>query len=165
MAAERRLDPVRRGARLVAVRAEVREEAAIVVAGYHRHGEPTTLRRRQRRDRVAVMPLADEYQALVDDQAADWSDLRFELTLADEAQFDTARLFMAPAQLQRMAGERDRFSFRVSRTQGYGAHAGLVSSCLTKLDERRIRGELELVRVLHGVRHNRTQGPSLGSRG
>ena len=108
------------------------------------------------------MSLAREFHQLLEDQAPDWSDLYLELRLDEELTFDAARLYMAPAQMDRIRGERDRFSFRVSRTSGYGAHAPLVEACLAKLDEHGIHGELELVRVLHDVRHNQTQGPLIG---
>jgi len=110
------------------------------------------------------MPLAAEFRTAIDDQAPDWSDLLFELRLDEELLFDEARLSMAPAQLQRKAGERDLFTFRVSRERGYGAHVPLVEACLAKLDASSITGELELMRVLHEVRHNWTQGPVLPSR-
>lgn len=107
------------------------------------------------------MALARDFSTIVDDQAGDWSDMLFELRLHDELRFDEARLAMAPAQLQRKAGERDLFTFRISRVRGYGAHAPLVESCLEKLDEAGIAGDLELVRVLHEVEPNWTQGPAL----
>lgn len=107
------------------------------------------------------MSLAAEFHQAVADQAPDWSDMLFELRLADELSFDEARLAMAPAQLQRKAGERDLFTFRISRERGYGAHAPLVEACLAKLDAAGISGELELMRVLHEVEHNWTQGPVL----
>lgn len=107
------------------------------------------------------MSLATEFHQLIDDQAPDWSDLLFELRLHTELRFDEARLLMAPAQLQRRAGERDLFTFRVSHTRGYGAHAPLAEACLAKLDSVGIDGELELRQVLHGVEPNWTQGPVL----
>ncbi len=107
------------------------------------------------------MSLARDFRTTVDDQAQDWSDMLFELRLADELRFDEARLAMAPAQLQRKAGERDLFTFRISRVRGYGAHAPLAEACLAKLDAVDITGELELVRVLHEVEPNWTQGPVL----
>lgn len=107
------------------------------------------------------MSLAQEFQQTIEDQAPDWSDLLFELRLDNERTFDEARLLMAPAQLQRKAGERHLFAFRVSRVRGYGAHAPLVESCLAKLDAVHITGELELTRVLHAVDPNMTQGPVL----
>lgn len=107
------------------------------------------------------MSLAAEFRQIVDDQSPDWSDMLFELRLFEELRFDEARLLLAPAQLQRRAGERDLFTFRISRERGYGAYAPLVESCLAKVDEARIEGELELVRVLHEVEPNWTQGPVL----
>ena len=110
---------------------------------------------------IRPMSLAAEFNQAVEDQSPDWSDMLFELRLHDELRFDEARLVMAPAQLQRKAGERDLFTFRISHTRGYGAYAPLVASCLAKLDEVGITGELELVRVLHEVEPNWTQGPVL----
>ncbi|MBC7461408.1 MAG: hypothetical protein H7287_08600 [Thermoleophilia bacterium] len=107
------------------------------------------------------MALAHQFQQTIEDQAPDWSDLLFELRLDNELTFDEARLLMAPAQLQRKAGERFLFAFRVSRVRGYGAFAPLVESCLAKLDAVEITGDLDLVRVLHAVDTNMTQGPVL----
>lgn len=108
-----------------------------------------------------LVTLAAEFRQIVEDQAPDWSDMLFELRLFEEIRFDEARLAMAPAQLQRKAGERDLFTFRVSRVRGYGAYWPLVEACLAKLDELAIHGELELMRVLHDVEPNWTQGPVL----
>lgn len=110
---------------------------------------------------IRHMPLASEFHEAIDDQAQDWSDMLFELRLHEELRFDEARLAMAPAQLERKAGKRDLFSFRVSRVRGYGAHWPLAEACLRKLDDVGITGELELVRVLHDVDPNWTQGPVL----
>ena len=107
------------------------------------------------------MSLAAQFHDDVADQSPDWSDMLFELLLHEELRFDEARLVMAPAQLQRKAGERSLFTFRISREHGYGAHAPLVESCLAKLDAVGITGELELMRVLHEVERNWTQGPVL----
>jgi hypothetical protein len=107
------------------------------------------------------MGLAQDFQQSIDDQAPDWSDMLFELRLDDELTFDQARLLMAPAQLQRKAGERFLFTFRVSRVRGYGAYAPLAESCLAKLDAVNITGDLDLTRVLHAVDTNMTQGPVL----
>lgn len=105
------------------------------------------------------MGLADEYRTVVDDQADNWCDLFFHLILPDESRLDEARLTMAPAQLERVAGSRELFTFRVSHTQGYGAYDPLTESCLRKLDDHGITGTLTLERVLHDVERNYTQGP------
>lgn len=107
------------------------------------------------------MSLAAEFHQAIEDQAPDWSDMLFELRLHEELRFDEARLAMAPAQMQRRAGERDLFTFRVSRVRGYGAHAPLVEACLAKLDAVGITGDLDLLQVLHEVEANWTQGPVL----
>jgi hypothetical protein len=105
------------------------------------------------------MSLAEQYSEILADLAPDWSDLSFELDLPDELRLDEARLMMAPTQLERVPGSRSRFTFRVSRTRGYGCFSDLAEACLSKLDERRIHADLQLERVLHDVRPNYTQGP------
>lgn len=108
------------------------------------------------------MSLETEFRTIIEEQAPDWSDLYFELRLHREELFDSARLWMAPTQIERIAGKRDLFSFRVSHTQGYGCHAELAARCLRKLDVATMKGELTLKRSLHGVRRNLTQGPLIG---
>lgn len=105
------------------------------------------------------MSLAAQFQQIVDDQAPDWSDMLFSLELPDELRLDEARLYMAPTQLERTAGSRSHFTFRVSNNRGYGCHAPLAKACLAKLDERMIAATLTLDRLLHDVRKNWTQGP------
>ena len=106
------------------------------------------------------MSLAAEYNQIVDDQAPDWSNLFFELSIPDESKLDEARLLLAPVQLERIPGERHRFSFRVSSGQGYGVYAPLAAASLAKLDDRNISGVLTLERSLRAGRHNLTQGPA-----
>ncbi len=101
------------------------------------------------------MSLADELAAIIADQAPEWSDMYLELLLPDEA-----RLLMAPAQLERTAGRRDHFTFRISRATGYGAFPDLAKACLGKLDRAGIEGTLSLLRVVHAARNNITQGSS-----
>ena len=105
------------------------------------------------------MSLEQQFTEIVDDQAADWSDMLFELILPDASRLDEARLLMAYTQLERTAGTRDHFTFRISNGRGYGAFPGLAASCLRKLDDAGITGELGLMRVLSGVDSNLTQGP------
>jgi len=105
------------------------------------------------------MRLADEYLQILEDLAPDWSDLSFELVLPDESRLDEARLIMAPTQLERTPGERTRYTFRVSRTRGYGCFPPLAEACLRRLDGRMIGGYLTLERVLSDVKANWTQGP------
>lgn len=106
------------------------------------------------------MALAQEYREIVDEQAPDWSDLFFSLELLDEAQLDEARLAMAPAQLERVPGTANRFTFHVSQTRGYGCHAPLAQSCLAKLDQYGITATLLLEQAYHAVDANWTQGPT-----
>lgn len=106
------------------------------------------------------MGLAEQYRQMVDEQAPDWSDLSFELVLPDRSRLDEARLAMAPTQFERVPGTPDHFRFLVSRTRGYGCHDALAEACLRKLDERLMAGSIALLRVLHGVDRNYTQGPA-----
>jgi hypothetical protein len=50
------------------------------------------------------------------------------------------------------------FGFRCANGRGYGASAGMVHRCLTRLDEAGIGGKVRLTRVLSDVHPVGTQG-------
>jgi hypothetical protein len=50
------------------------------------------------------------------------------------------------------------FGFRCANDRGYGASAGMVGRCLTRLDEAGITGHVRVMRVLSDVHPLGTQG-------
>jgi hypothetical protein len=90
---------------------------------------------------------------------ADWSDLLCEIELTSTDHIDRGALLLAPVNPYRTDGERPGFQFRVARTAGYGASAGMVRRCLARLDEDDIPGEVRLLRSLSDTHLVGTQGP------
>jgi hypothetical protein len=88
----------------------------------------------------------------------DWSDAYCELELRSTDDLDRAALKMSPLNPARFGG-RPAFRFRAARRFGYGASAGMVRTCLGRLDEAGIRGEVRILRALSDTRPVATQGP------
>jgi hypothetical protein len=106
--------------------------------------------------------LAAEWQAGLEVLPSDWSDLVAELELSSSADIDRAAVLCAPInpiQLNPMQSPgRPGFRFRCASRRGYGAYAGMVGRCLTRLDEAGITGHIRITRALSDVQPVGTQG-------
>jgi hypothetical protein len=105
--------------------------------------------------------LADEWQAVLEALPSDWSDLVLELGLDSSADVNRAAVLCAPLnpiQTSPEASGRPGFHFRSASAHGYGASAGMIARCLTRLDEEEITGHLRIARVLSDVHPVGTQG-------
>jgi hypothetical protein len=102
--------------------------------------------------------LVDEWDEAVAQLPDDWSDVYAEIELTSSDHLDPAALALAPVNPARFGGTPG-FRFRVARRSGYGASPQMVRRCLARLDERAIRGEVRILRVLSDTRPVGTQGP------
>lgn len=102
--------------------------------------------------------LADAWQAAVASLPPDWSDLQCEVRLRSSDYLDRAALLMAPLNPTR-AGTNGALRFRAARSFGYGASAEMARRCLERCDAERIRGSVEVLRVLSDTQNVATQGP------
>jgi hypothetical protein len=109
--------------------------------------EPVTTRR----------SLADEWQAALDALPSDWSDAVVELELDSSADVDRGAVLCAPLNPMQLL-DRPGFGFRAASAHGYGASAGMVGRCLSRLDEAGITGRLRITRALSDVHPVGTQG-------
>lgn len=87
------------------------------------------------------MRLADRWRELEGELPADWSDARFLLRVSDPAQAERAAAQLTPLMPGRSG---DEIRFHAAR-RGSGASADAVRRVMRRLDQERIRGELELV--------------------
>ena len=90
------------------------------------------------------MPLADDFQLVLDSMPPDWTDLELDLRIDDESRYvDTAvRLSQVNAQVY---SESDwHWRLLVAHQFGHAAAAPAVHGTLRLLDEMGIRGELKL---------------------
>ena len=107
---------------------------------------------------ISRMRLAEEWRAALEVLPSDWSDLVLELELDSSADVDRAAVLCAP--LNPHPGDREaRLPLRCASTRGYGASAGMVARCLTRLDDEEITGHARITRVLSDVHPVGTQGP------
>ena len=106
---------------------------------------------------VARSTLAAEWKAALEMLPSDWSDLVAELELDSSADIDRAAVLCAPLNPMQLT-ERPGFGFRCANDRGYGASAGMVGRCLTRLDEVEITGHVCVMRVLSDVEPVGTQG-------
>jgi hypothetical protein len=106
---------------------------------------------------VARPTLAAEWQAALEMLPSDWSDLVAELELDSSVDVDRAAVLCAPLNPMQLTG-KPGFGFRCASDRGYGASAGMVGRCLTRLDEAGITGHVRVMRVLSDVHPVGTQG-------
>jgi len=106
---------------------------------------------------LSTRSLADAWQAALETLPSDWSDLIAELELHSSADTDRAAVLCAPINPSQLTG-RPGFRFRCANTFGYGASAGMVGRCLTRLDEAGITGRIRITSALSDVHPVGTQG-------
>lgn len=114
-----------------------------------------------RAETVAAEPeptLAEGWNAVMASLPPDWSDLHCEVRLLSSDYLDRAALLMAPLNPTR-ADDTAHLRFRVARRFGYGAAPEMALRCLERCDAERIRGSVDLLRVLSDTRNVATQGP------
>lgn len=107
---------------------------------------------------ISRASLAAEWDAALHVLPGDWSDLLCELELTSTDHIERAALLLAPLNPIQGTG-RPGFRFRCAHTFGYGASAGMVRRCLSRLDEAPIPGKVRILRALSDTHPVGTQGP------
>jgi len=103
------------------------------------------------------MGLADTFQQIVDSLPEDWTDLEFDLRIADEARYVEASLLLVTCNARPYSHYDWHWRLLVAHRFGHAASAPAVHSALRLLDEARIEGEL-VVREMRSGRAEVTQG-------
>jgi hypothetical protein len=101
--------------------------------------------------------LSAAWRAALEMLPSDWSDLIAELELDSSADIDRGAVLCAPINPSQLT-DRTGFRFRCANRSGYGASAGMVGRCLTRLDEAGITGRIRITRALSDVHPLGTQG-------
>jgi hypothetical protein len=102
--------------------------------------------------------LAADWEAALAVLPSDWSDLLCEVELTSSDHIDRAALLLAPINpIQVTSGHG--FAFRCAHSFGYGASAGMVQRCLTRLDDEGFPGAVRVLRALSDTHPVGTQGP------
>ena len=89
------------------------------------------------------MPLADEFQQIVDSLPSDWTDLEFDLRV-DESRYIDAATLVVQVNAQPYSHHDWHWRILVAHQFGHAAAAPTVHGTLKLLDDAGIRGELVL---------------------
>lgn len=98
------------------------------------------------------MPLATDFQQIVEALPPDWTDLEVDMRIEDESEYvDTAvALSQVNAQVYRYPREGWQWRLLVAHSFGHAAAAETVAGVLAKLDENGVKGELRVAEVREG---------------
>src|ERR1700734_443320 len=96
------------------------------------------------------MPLAAEFQEIVDALPADWTDLELDLRIADETRYVDAAVFLVVANAQPYSKHDWHWRLLVAHRFGHAAAVDAVHMALSLLDDANIDGELALREVREG---------------
>jgi hypothetical protein len=97
------------------------------------------------------MALADQFAQIIDSLPDDWTDLEFDLRVADESRYVEAALLLVTCNAQPYSKYDWHWRVLVAHRFGHAAAAPAVHTALTLLDEAGIDGEL-VVRELRSGR-------------
>ena len=99
------------------------------------------------------MPLAEEFQKIVDSLPPDWTQLELDLRLADEHRYIEAATMLTQINAMPYSKADWHFRLRVAREFGHAAAPETVGGTLALLDEQGVEGEL----VARGARSGRVE--------
>ena len=90
-----------------------------------------------------IMPLAEEFQEIVDAMPSDWTDMEFDLRVQEDRYIDAATI-VVQVNAQPYSNHDWHWRILVAHQFGHAAAAPPVHGTLRLLDEAGIRGELAL---------------------
>ena len=96
------------------------------------------------------MALADAFERIVDSLPRDWTDLEFDLRIADERRYVEAAVLVAQSNAQPYSRHDWHWRQLVAHNFGHAASAETVHGVLRQLDQAGIEGELALREVREG---------------
>ena len=98
------------------------------------------------------MPLADDFQAILDALPPDWTDLEVDLRIDDERQYVDSAVVLSQVNAQPYQRPRGRWHWRllVAHSFGHAAAAETVKGALAKLDANGTSGEMLVAEVREG---------------
>jgi hypothetical protein len=100
--------------------------------------------------RLRPMSLAATFQQILDSLPDDWTDLEFDLRIADESRYVDAALYLATCNAQPYSRHDWHWRVLVAHRFGHAASAPTVHGTLRLLDDAGIEGELRVVELRSG---------------
>ncbi len=105
------------------------------------------------------MPLADDFQQILDSLPSDWTDLEIDVRVEEDRYIDAAVL-MVTSNAQPYSNHDWHFRIHCAHSFGHAAAAPTVHTTLKLIDEAGIRGEL----VLRELRTGRVENVTMWGR-
>ncbi|HEX4107237.1 MAG TPA: hypothetical protein VHX88_03840 [Solirubrobacteraceae bacterium] len=96
------------------------------------------------------MALADTFNEIVDSLPDDWTDLEFDLRIADESRYVDAATYLVTCNAQPYSQHDWHWRVIVAHRFGHAAAAPAVHGALKLLDDAAIRGEIAVREVRSG---------------
>jgi hypothetical protein len=96
------------------------------------------------------MSMAKTFQGVVDSLPDDWTDLEFDLRIADESRYVEAALYLATCNARPYSHHDWHWRLLVAHRFGHAAAAPTVHGTLCLLDEAGIEGELAMREIRSG---------------
>lgn len=96
------------------------------------------------------MPLADDFQDLLDSLPGDWTDLELDLRIEDESRYVDAAVILSTVNAQPYSKADWHWRLLVAHNFGHAAAAETVQGVLAKLDAEGLSGEMTLREVREG---------------
>jgi hypothetical protein len=96
------------------------------------------------------MPLADNFQGIVETLADDWTDLEFDLRIFEERRYVEAAIMLVTCNAQPYSKHDWHWRLLVAHRFGHAAAVPSVHLALKLLDDAGIEGELALRQVRTG---------------
>jgi hypothetical protein len=96
------------------------------------------------------VPLADDFQELLDSLPADWTDLELDLRIDDESRYVDAAVILSTVNAQPYSKAEWHWRLLVAHSFGHAAAAETVKGQLAKLDAEGLSGEMLLREVREG---------------
>lgn len=103
-------------------------------------------------------PIAEAWDAAVDELPSGWSDLLCRLELGSSDLLPRAALLCAPINPAR-DGRAVAFTFRCASRAGYGVSPAMARRCFERLDAEGIEGSVSVLRAVSDTDNVATQGP------
>ena len=96
------------------------------------------------------MALADTFQGIVDSLPDDWTDLEFDLRIADESRYIDAAVYLVTCNAQPYSHRDWHWRVLVAHRFGHAAAVPAVHAALGLLDDADIAGEIAVREVRTG---------------
>ena len=96
------------------------------------------------------MPLADDFQRVLEALPPDWTDLELDLRIDDEAQYIDSAVALSQVNAQVYSRAEWHWRLLVAHSFGHAAAAETVKGVLAKLDGDGVTGELAVAEVREG---------------